>query len=321
MRLIISVVVIFALFIAGSWSIPPPVPDFGENEVEFTETDGDDDSAYILRVLRGNQYKRLSLKSRYVCQNGAIMSSDSCGGCGRIKVDATYAVSDYALQIGATIASKMTRNMMSEVFCRLASQATIGIFTKSQTLTVYPEYYSYTNPSGCGSSCAGYCAHSCTLDGRKYYTLAGAGGQRTVILDDNILCNSNDPYHGTNNILVHEFAHTIKNYGLSSAQKSQVNAAYNYAKQYRLWADYYPMSTVEEYWAVGSSVYFATDHQMYRGTGNHLDLCNGNNFCTTEAAARYHIYSVDPNLYNILTTVYVSSDSTRYVNIGVCATP
>ncbi|KAK3586223.1 hypothetical protein CHS0354_003296 [Potamilus streckersoni] len=63
---------------------------------------------------------------------------------------------------------------------------------------------------------------SCTFDGRKYSTLAGTGGIRTVVVDDNVLCNSNDPYNHQSNILVHEFSHTIHTYGLSGTLKSRV---------------------------------------------------------------------------------------------------
>lgn len=53
-------------------------------------------------------------------------------------------------------------------------------------------------------------------------TLAGSGGQRAVILDDNLMCNGADPYYGTENIFVHEFAHTVHEYGLDYDMKNRV---------------------------------------------------------------------------------------------------
>ena len=71
--------------------------------------------------------------------------------------------------------------------------------------------------------CLRRCRSQCTRDGRPYSTLAGTGGQRAAVLDDNVLCNSEDPYNSQENILVHEYAHTIKAYGLSSSQKQRVS--------------------------------------------------------------------------------------------------
>ncbi|XP_045209992.2 uncharacterized protein LOC123561579 [Mercenaria mercenaria] len=297
----------------GCLCVPPPVPDLPDDWPEEISN-----GSYIMKVLNPEQrLRRLSLKSKYVYHNGVISSHDQGGY--RIRVDGTYAVSDHAMNIAACTAKKMTQYMPTAIFNRLASSAKIGIFSKAETLTVYPEYAAQRNPADCGSTnCAGHCKNSCTFDGRKWYTVAGAGGRRTAILDDNILCNSADPYHKTNNILVHEFAHTVKNYGLTASERSQVNTAYNHAKSARLWADYYPMATVEEYFAVGSGVYFNADHQRYRGTGNHMDLCSGSNFCTSEYQSRTHLYQIDNSLYNILTHVYNNNDPSHYANIGIC---
>ena len=53
-----------------------------------------------------------------------------------------------------------------------------------------------------------------SADGRKYDSLAGLGGQRGTCVVNNFMCLSDDPYGGTTNILVHEFAHTLHQYGL-----------------------------------------------------------------------------------------------------------
>lgn len=307
----VNVLALTAIVYEGCLCVPPPVPVVVDWPEEITN------GSYIIRVLnQGYRTRRLSLKSRYVYHNGAISNNDQGGY--RVRIDATYAVSDHALNIAACTVKKMTHYMPSSIFNTLASSASVGIFTKAETLTIFPEYYAQRNPAGCGATnCAGSCQSSCTFDGRKYYTLAGSGGKRTAILDDNILCNSADPYHSTNNILVHEFSHTIKNYGLSSGERSQVNAAYHHAKAANLWADYYPMATVEEYFAVGSAVFFNADHQRYRGTGNHMDLCHGSSFCTSEYESRTHLYQIDNQLYNILTHVYVNNDPSHYANIEI----
>ena len=66
----------------------------------------------------------------------------------------------------------------------------------------------------CTGTCAGACSDTCTSDGRKYDELAGLGGIRATCVDDNYMCTDDDPYGHTDNILVHEFSHTIHQYAL-----------------------------------------------------------------------------------------------------------
>ena len=72
------------------------------------------------------------------------------------------------------------------------------------------------------NNCKGICSGYCTGDGRPYDSLAGLGGPRTVVLDDNVMCTKNDPYDGKNNILVHEFAHTVHRFGLPDPSYAQM---------------------------------------------------------------------------------------------------
>lgn len=60
--------------------------------------------------------------------------------------------------------------------------------------------------------CDGSCRHTCTFDGRKYDSIAGLSNRWSVVLGDNVLCNSHDPYGDRENILVHEFAHQVNRY-------------------------------------------------------------------------------------------------------------
>lgn len=73
-------------------------------------------------------------------------------------------------------------------------------------------------------NCYGGCAHTCTTDNppRKYSTLAGLTNSRSVVLDDNLLCNAHDPYAHKENVLVHEFSHLVKLYSPASI-KSRVS--------------------------------------------------------------------------------------------------
>ena len=79
--------------------------------------------------------------------------------------------------------------------------------------------YSFSEFTG---SCAGNCSYTCSGDGRKYDSVAGLGGRRATCLDDNYMCTDSDPYLHRDNILVHELAHTIHQYGLSYDNNNKV---------------------------------------------------------------------------------------------------
>ena len=79
--------------------------------------------------------------------------------------------------------------------------------------------YLLTSPPG---RCDGSCSRTCTFDGRKYASIGGVTASLSLVLLDNVMCTASDPYHHHDNILVHEFAHTVDKYGLTSAEKQQV---------------------------------------------------------------------------------------------------
>ncbi|KAH3852155.1 hypothetical protein DPMN_094654 [Dreissena polymorpha] len=72
---------------------------------------------------------------------------------------------------------------------------------------------------------------------------AGAGGRRTAILDDHILCNVADPYRGSANVRVHEFAHTVHLHGLDSADKQIACSRYQEALLVKLCAAFMDFTT------------------------------------------------------------------------------
>ncbi|XP_052804736.1 uncharacterized protein LOC128234518 [Mya arenaria] len=309
--------ILVAVIFSDVGCIPPPVPEGLEWDpvsvvIPLNSTDN---YSSLQRLLRA------SYKTRYVSKN-AINHNDPGGY--RIRVDATTYVSDHALDTGAEIIHRMTSHMSSTTFNRLASHATVGIFTSWEHITIFPEYYSVANPAGCceqdHTCCAGQCRTSCTFDGRKYFKLAGAGGQRTGILDDNILCNSADPYHGRANILVHEFAHTVKLHGLDGWMHTRITNAFNAAKGNHAWAPgQYAMQTEEEYFAVGSSVFMNAD-RLGPDTNVHgglqINTC-GSTACSTEYAGKTNIYNHDITLYSILIEVYGNNQDITY-NLSPC---
>ncbi|XP_062574533.1 uncharacterized protein LOC134236384 [Saccostrea cucullata] len=177
----------------------------------------------VLSLSRNNTSyyhgKRVALKHKYVGANGNIQNTRYSGEW--LAVEATTAVSERGHYLAALIAARMTKHMPSSIFSAVARNAKIAVFAHGQDITIFPEYAAERDTPQCYNTCAGSCSVTCTFDHRKYNTLAGVGGNTCCILEDNILCNARDPYFHTNNILVHEFAHTIHK-NLPSSIRSQV---------------------------------------------------------------------------------------------------
>ncbi|XP_052806417.1 uncharacterized protein LOC128235652 [Mya arenaria] len=260
---------------------------------------------------------RLSLNSRWV--NLTHISHMDPGDI-NIRVDATTAVSKAALDTATKIIHLMTMSMPPPIFTRLATgPVTVGVFTAAETLTVYPSYYPNSNPPECCQEdyncCGGSCARSCTFDGRKWINVAGAGGQRTAVLDVNVLCTAADPYRGSLNVLVHEFAHTVHEYGLDTGMKKRLLSAYTAVRNRRLWNDTYAMANAMEYFAVGTSVFFNSDHRIENLNGPHIRCVSTS--CSTGNAGKALLRNRDVTLYDIINEVFADNNSND-INIGTC---
>ncbi len=106
--------------------------------------------------------------------------------------------------------------------------------------------------------------------------------------EENLLHLVKDRYP-TENILIHEFAHTIHQFGLSKIDsnfQSKLEAAFEHAKTKGLWAKTYAMSNVDEYWAEGVQSYF---------DANRANDDQHNDIDTREELASY-----DPELFQLI---------------------
>jgi hypothetical protein len=76
--------------------------------------------------------------------------------------------------------------------------------------------------------------------------------------EENLLCFPGDPY-AAENILIHEFAHTIHQVGLAQVDptfQKRLDAAYAEAKAAGRWQGTYAMTNPAEYWAEGVQSWF-----------------------------------------------------------------
>jgi hypothetical protein len=132
----------------------------------------------------------------------------------------------------------------------------------------------------------------------------GATLQRPLTTDceENLLCRSNDRYRGEE-ILTHEFSHAIHELGIryvNSNFDTQLQAAFDHAKNTGLWANTYAISEVREYWAEGVQDWFNCNLEANPANGVHNQI-----------NTRTELQQYDPMLYNLIKT-YFPDDSQEH---------
>ncbi|CAL1531952.1 unnamed protein product [Lymnaea stagnalis] len=234
----------------------------------------------------------------------------------QLEIAGSPGVSDFALRVAADYVIKMTQYMPDDIFRNVATRSSLGIFSAHEKLIVFPEYAHLAN-GDCGTSCLGSCAHTCSADGRKWENVAGVGGKRAVILEDNILCTPHDPYYHNLNVLVHEYTHTIHANGLGPQALHNITAAYHSAKEAHTWTvPSYAMGNEREYFAVATTVFFAVNRNGLANSGG-MNSC-GSGFCTTEAQGREHLSLRDPALYGALSYVFTDNNPDLHSGLTIC---
>lgn len=304
-KLLLLVVLIFNV----TSGLPPLTPE----QEELVKLYGPEALSHSRNNTSHYHGKRLSLKHKYVGANGNIQNARYSGDW--LQVDATSIVSERGHYLAALIAARMTKHMPPSIFSTIARNARIAVFGHGQDITIFPEYAAQRDTPHCYNICTGSCSVTCTFDHRKYSTLSGVGGDPCTILEDNILCNQYDPYFRTNNILVHEFAHTIHKH-LPASIRTQITEAYNNARRQGIWtASSYAMSDEREYWAEGTGSFFKATQEV--GASGGMNTC-GHTSCQTDQEARYYIYQRDPKLYYALSYVYLNYQYTVPTDLAAC---
>jgi len=243
-------------------------------------------------------------KFMWIAQDGHIAKGQAKPAGNYIRLVGSPQSPENVMYIAAMEMYKMMRHSDSQVFNRIAnSEGGVGIFTPAETLTVYPEFSNSDIP-GCGDRCDGVCSSACTTDGRPYKSLAGVTSTLSLVITNNIMCEHDEPYHHRDNVLIHEFAHSVDRFGFSQAQHTANTAAYNNAKARHLWLlGVYSMSNTAEYFAEATGAYFLVNMQTMGMT----DCSYGE--CRTEQDARNFLQQRDSLLYNLLSSVYGAQPS------------
>jgi len=117
----------------------------------------------------------------------------------------------------------------------------------------------------------------------------------TSCAEENVLGLSPDRYNGED-ILIHEFAHTIHMTGISLVDKDfngQLNSCYDNALAQGLWKNTYAISSVGEYFAKGVQSWFNVNKDVL--TANGID-----NEIDTNAELKLY----DPSLYKLISKYF-----------------
>ncbi|OLQ74887.1 hypothetical protein BIT28_13075 [Photobacterium proteolyticum] len=194
-----------------------------------------------------------------------------------VPVVSSSSVSDEALAQAWHIANQMIGNHHEYLMSIAEKGIVIAIIGKNENVTDIPEY-SDLDPNYWNARARGL----------------GATEERPAVsgAEENILCLTNDRYHGEN-IFVHEFSHTVHEFGIvenvksfQSELESLYRDAYNNLRSNSGFeAGKYPeqayaMENSKEYWAEGVQSYYDVE-SAYPVTPQELNL-------------------VDPRLYQLI---------------------
>lgn len=129
----------------------------------------------------------------------------------------------------------------------------------------------------------------------------GATKERPAVScgEENLLGLPGDRYKGES-ILIHEFGHTVLNFGMESVDKGfrqRLQAAYDAAKKTGVWKNTYAISNLDEYWAEGVQSWFECNQKgPVDGNGVHNEIWN-----------RAELAKKDPGLTKLLSEVFVDN--------------
>ena len=167
-------------------------------------------------------------------------------------------VNDFALKEAAYLVNLMLAERPDIRQAMIANGSRLIVMGHSEFTTDFPEY-AHMQPKD-------------FWDARA----RGLGGTRRKPVcscaEENLLCFRGDPY-GTENILIHEFAHNIHLVGIANIDAefdTRLKQAFDAAKSAGLWKTKYASTNKNEYWAEGVQSWFNNnrppDHDH-----NHVD--------------------------------------------------
>ena len=191
-----------------------------------------------------------------------------------LPILASAKVSPYAVKEAAYLISQMIGHRQDILQAMAENGVRFSVIAYNELTTHIPEY-SHLRPS-------------------FFYNLRnrGTGGQVPTCGEENLLNYADDPYW-TENVLIHEFAHTLHNIGLHKVDPSfdnRLRIAYEASLEAGLWQGTYAATNRDEYWAEGTQSWFNSNEENGR-LHNHVNT-------------RVELKDYDPNLAALLIEIY-----------------
>uniref|UniRef100_A0A7S0WVU0 von Hippel-Lindau disease tumour suppressor beta domain-containing protein n=1 Tax=Chlamydomonas leiostraca TaxID=1034604 RepID=A0A7S0WVU0_9CHLO len=163
-----------------------------------------------------------------------------------IAILAYDCVGDDAVRIACHVVGRMLEHSPPAVVARLvAHKARVGIIGCRQVTTDVPDHW-YMKLSAGGRDID---ATTRGLGGTQSCALTTCGEENLTMVDDRS--------YPSENILVHEFGHTVMNCGLSDSERREIEALYARARESGVYErGIYAMENADEYWAEGTQAWF-----------------------------------------------------------------
>ena len=119
----------------------------------------------------------------------------------------------------------------------------------------------------------------------------------TSVAEENLLCYEDDVYRNED-ILVHEFAHTILQMGVEmqpggTAFRARLEAAYENAINAGLWSETYAATNADEYWAEAVQSWFGLNDRSWPANGIHNQI-----------DTRHELEAYDPMIASLIEEVF-----------------
>lgn len=208
---------------------------------------------------------------------------------GGIPVVASEDVPDEALERAKEIALHMLSKRLDIREQLVSNKLRIGVMGRNEVTTDIPEHRDLNT----------------VFPGTDWDTRArglGATVQRPVstCAEENLLCYSSDVFAGED-IMVHEFAHSIHLLGISFLEpdfNDKLEALYQQAKDNATWENTYANTNKEEYWAEGVQGWFNVNLESIPSNGIH-------NHVNTRA----ELQEADPGLFNLISQYFPDDDT------------
>lgn len=207
-----------------------------------------------------------------------------------IHVISSWRVPDSCYHAAYITVKALTEMLPTDVLESMTSRDTrIGIMARYEGTTDIPEHAYLANDT------------SLNWDVRA----RGLGGTLelplTTCAEENILAYQIDKYHAED-ILIHEFAHTIHNVGISPVDptfNARLQKSLDNAIEKGRWMNTYAATNIWEYWAEGVQSWFNVNAEI------HTDAGDGKH---NQINTRDELRVYDPGLYEIISDYFPETD-------------